>query len=236
MESILLAPVDLNLLLGPPEPEDAFRYVPLPAAAYLDKDGFLPREHRKANHSVLCTMLRRALFDDELIRFIAVQNITGYEVDQIVATAWTEFGRVRAAYSTKDRQAIREHLYGKYRPDATVPDVPAHLTTPPMDSVYVSGRKHDTWACELKIQRRRDGEDAEVPGIFNLDIDAVVAAQISSPPQSQARGKRPRQLNLDSILAKEEPSPKRSRKTALEQEIACIKQMLEAKEKELLLL
>jgi hypothetical protein len=213
-------------------PEPQFVYTPLPVAAFIDNNGFLPKEHRKKNHAVMCTVLRRALFNDELIRFITVQQISGDELTNLAETAWTMYARLKTGYGTRDRHSIRAHLYAAYRPNARVPAVPDYLCTPPIDTIYVSGRKFDMWSCELQLQRMKDHEDTDVPRIMNLDVNAVLTAQAS--PTSR---KRDRQIDLDAIL--DSPLSKNPRimsVTALEDEIARIKAVVEAKEKELLLM
>lgn len=141
-------------LLLPYTSEPLFNYVPLPAAQFLDEKGFLPKEHRKSNHAALLTTLRRALFNDELIRFVKLMRITAEELDMIAERAWTDFARLKTQcapsfsnfinselhrYGQTDREVIRGHIYTTYRPGVAIPTVPEHRHVPPMDTIFVSG-------------------------------------------------------------------------------------------------
>lgn len=84
-----------------PSPAAVFNFTPLAVAEFIGEDGFLPKEYRKGNHAAIMTTLRRALFNDELIRFAKIQSITGEELKIISEKAWSDFAILKAKFRTR---------------------------------------------------------------------------------------------------------------------------------------
>ena len=164
-------------------------------AQFLGPDGFLAEDAKRLNHPYLRTLLRRALFNDELARFAATQRLTPEEIAFITEQAWHEFARHRAQYGHTDREDIRAKIYETYRPGVNPPAVPAHRRVPTVDVLYLSGRKYDTWSVELKAERVADGEDAVVPG-----IECTIRAPTKTNKPSH--NKRHAKLNVAHFAAK----------------------------------
>jgi hypothetical protein len=152
-DEILQEGVVPETILLPESP--SLHFSPLSSFIHLDSDGFLPREHRKyanivsfsfklfshfyrTNHAAVCSMLRRALFNDELVRFAVLNKVTSEELHIIVENAWNLFAKHKIKYGKQDREYIRDYVYQTYRAGVPIPPVPLERRVPPIDTIYAS--------------------------------------------------------------------------------------------------